>query len=241
MIPSEKSRFDTLYQKHLTALTFQGKAKKTIEAYSRGVRRITVYFDRCPDDLTESELTEYFTALLESRSWSTVKLDLYGLRFFYEFVLEKTLPWLKKIKAPKIQSLPDVLTPMEIAHIIQQTRLLHFQAFWFITYSMGLRLSETLNLAVGDIDRQRRRVHIRQSKGKKDRFVILPEATLSVMRRLWRSHRHPGLQFPARLNPLADKVMDRGAIQKPLRRWFVNAASANGCPFIPCVTATPLT
>jgi integrase/recombinase XerD len=83
----EKSRFDTLYQKHLTTLKLQGKADKTIDAYSHALLRLADFVDRCPDDLNLDELKAFFSALIDTHSWSTVKLDLNGLRFFYKHVL----------------------------------------------------------------------------------------------------------------------------------------------------------
>ena len=82
---------------------------------------------------------------------------------------------------------------------------------------MGLRLGEVLNLTIADIDSARMLVHIRQGKGNKDRFVILPALTLTVLRRQWARHRHPTFLFPGRAAPgggPAPKVMDRGATQK---------------------------
>ena len=61
MNPSERLRFQTLYQEHLNALARQGKAPATIDGYSRAVRRITEYFDLCPDQLTQQHLKDYFT------------------------------------------------------------------------------------------------------------------------------------------------------------------------------------
>lgn len=89
---------------------------------------------------------------------------------------------------------------------------------------MGLRLSETLNLEVGDIDRGRMLVHVRQSKGRKDRFVVLPRHALSILIRLWRSHRHPRLLFPGHEGASAERVMDRGTTQ----RAFARACQACG-------------
>ena len=217
----EKSRFDRLYSKHLTALKLQGKADKTIEGYSRGVRRLASYFDRCPDNLTQEDLSAYFAALIESHSWSTVKIDRNGIAFFYRHVLEREMAWVGMVKPPVVKSLPDMLTCEELARIILRTETMRYRTFWFATYSMGLRLGETLNLHVGDIDSQRMRVHVRQGKGKKDRFVILPELTLKSLRRLWASHRHPRFLFPGRPGPkggAAEHFMDRGSTQKAFAR-----------------------
>lgn len=223
MDPKEKSRFDTLYQKHLAALKRQGKADKTIDAYARAVRRLVDFVDHSPENITMDELKSFFSALIDTHSWSTVKLDLNGLRFFYKHVLKLELPWLDIVKPPKVQSMPDILSPDEIAMIIHQTRDLRLQSFWFITYSMGLRLSETLNITVADIDRQRYTVHVRQSKGRKDRFVILPQMSLAVLQRLWRSHRHPHLLFPGKPGIKGDHAA------KPMHRSTTQRAFSRAC------------
>jgi integrase/recombinase XerD len=161
--------------------------------------------------------------LIDTHSWSTVKLDLNGLRFFYKHVLNQSLPWLDIVKPPKVQSMPDILTPEEIARIIHQTSDQRLQSFWFITYSMGLRLSETLNITVADIDRERHTLHVRQSKGRKDRFVIQPQMSLAVLQRLWCSHRHPHLLFPGKPRVKgnhATKTMHRGTTQRAFTRAY---------------------
>ncbi len=226
MHATEKSRFNALYQKHLIALKLHGHADKTIEAYARGVRRLADRLDRCPTDVTKDELDTHFAKLLETHAWATIKLDRNGIRFFYEQVLDKKLPWIDLIKAPKTQRLPDVLTHTEIASIVQTTRRFDYRCFWFVTYSLGLRLGETLNLQIGDVDAERRSVHVRRGKGAKDRFVILPPTTLAVLRKLWCSHRHPRLLFPGRPAPdqtPAPKIMDRGNVQKGFKRAVLDA------------------
>lgn len=84
MTPSEKERFDALYQQHLIQLKLQGKRAKTISVYSLAVRRITEYFDRYPDTLTIEGLRRYFSQLIGQASWSTIKLDRCGLQFLYK-------------------------------------------------------------------------------------------------------------------------------------------------------------
>lgn len=221
MDASEKSRFDALYDQHITALKLQGKAAKTLDSYARALRRLRDYFDRCPDALERRDYKAYFGSLLDSHSWSTIKIDLCGIKFFHTHVLGRPFPWLDLVKPPKVQSLPDVLSPQEIAGIVVATRALRYRVFWVATYSMGLRLSETLNLQVGDIDSQQHRVHVRAGKGRKDRFVYLPDLTLRCLRGLWRTHRHPSRLFPGR--PALDggpapAVMDRGSTQKAFAR-----------------------
>jgi integrase/recombinase XerD len=221
MNKAQQKRYDSLYQQHVNALHRQGKAKTTIDVYSRAVRRITEYFDRCPDRLTPDDLKEHFTNLVNTHSWSTVKVDRNGLQFFYKHVLDKDWRWVDIVKPPIVKSLPDILTPNEISLMINATRQVRYQTYILTVYSMGLRLGEALNLKVGDIDAERVRVHIRNGKGRKDRFVTLPEITLVALRKYWTTHRHHTLLFPAGKTPQerqkATVPMDRGGLQKSFK------------------------
>jgi site-specific recombinase XerD len=215
--------FDHLYHSHLKHLKLKGLQPKTIEAYTRTIRRAGEYFDYRIDALTEAQLTDYFTDLLVSHSWSAVKLDLYGLKFFYTHVLRQ--PWVAPnlIKPPKRQRLPDILTVEEAQRLFLATRVVSYRVFFFTLYSLGLRLGEGLRLQVGDVDAQRGRVHIRDAKGNKDRLVPLPEATLALLRRFWQLHRNPVLLFPNRHGGLkaaahATTPLDRGGVQVTLRK-----------------------
>jgi site-specific recombinase XerD len=165
---------DTTNSSSLKHLKLKGLQPKTIEGYSRTIRRIGARFDHQIDSLTETQLTDYFTELVASHSWSTVKLDLYGLKFYYQHVLRK--PWIAPglIKPPRCQRLPDVVTVDEARRIFAATRVVSYRVFFFTLYSLGLRLGEGLRLKLGDIDAARARVHIRDAKGNKDRFVPLP-------------------------------------------------------------------
>ena len=73
--------------------------------------------------------------MIDTKGWSTVKLDRNGIRFFHEEVLGRAMPWLSMVKPPKTQTLPDVLTVEEIARIIHCTRERRYQVFWLTTYS----------------------------------------------------------------------------------------------------------
>jgi integrase len=145
------------------------------------------------------------------------------LQFYYTHVLRK--PWVAPdlIKPPKTQRLPDIVTIEEAKRIFAATRVLSYQVFFFTLYSLGLRLGEGLRLQVGDVDAARRRVHIRDAKGNKDRLVPLPHATLELLRRFWKTHRNPVLLFPNRHGGLkgattAKTPLDPGGVQTAMRK-----------------------
>ena len=220
MNQTETNRFNELYQRHLRLLKLQGKSQKTIDAYSRAVRRISEHFDCCPDQLSMEEREKYFSKLVESHSWSTI--DRNGLQFFWKHVLERDWQWINIIKAPEVRSLPDILTVAEVEQLIGATRKLRYRIFLLVTYSMGLRLGESLALQVCDIDAQRKQVHIRRGKGHKDRFVPLPDLTYQALRALWCKHRNPCWLFPSAVGSperirSATTHMDRGGAQAAMK------------------------
>lgn len=246
MEPANDAIFKRHYQQHLKHLKLKGLQPKTIDAYARAIRRIGERFDGQIDDLSEQQLADYFTDLLDTHSWSAVKLDLYGLKFYYEHVLRK--PWMAPglIKPPKAQRLPDIVTVAEAQRLIGATRVLSYRVFYFTLYSLGLRLGEGLRLQVGDIDAVRGRVHVRDAKGNKDRFVPLPQATHTMLRRFWQIHRNPVLLFPNRQGglktaPAALTPLDRGGIQTTLRQVAQQCGLKKRSRRTPYVTATPRT
>ncbi len=219
--PNNKE-FKKKYDLHCKHLKLKGLQPKTIDAYSRAIRRIGEHFNGNLDELTETQLIDYFHELLERLSWSAVKLDLYGLKFFYIHVLKKNWVDIPIIKPPKTTRIPDIITPDEVNRLLMSTHKLSYRVFFFTLYSMGLRLGEGLRLQVGDIDAINHRVHIRNAKGNKDRLVPLPENTLQVLRRFWLIHRHPTFLFPNRKYGLknihkARTHLDRGGVQVAMK------------------------
>ena len=111
----------------------QSLQPKTIEAYSRTVRRIGDRFDHQIDNLSEQQLTDDFADLVTSHSWSSAKLDLYGLKFYYAHVLRK--PWVA----------PGLIKPQHLPHIvtIEEAKRIRAEAFTgSVARLPGLRFSQ---------------------------------------------------------------------------------------------------
>ena len=245
MDSTEQSRFNDLYQRHLLMLKLQGKSDSTIDVYARAVRRVSKHFDCCPDQLTPEQLEVYFGQLVDSHSWSTVKVDRNGLQFFWRHVLKLDWQWVYIIKPPTVFTIPDILSLTEIERLISTTRKLRYRVFFLTTYSLGLRLEETLSLQVGDIDAQRRRVHVRRGKGHKDRMLPLPKLTYYALRALWCKHRHPYFLFPSARGTLetvrqATTHMNRGSTQVAMKVLVKECGIKKKSQSILCATVLPL-
>ncbi len=216
------AKFIAYYHKNLQYLKLAGLRPKTIEAYSRAIRRIGNYFDCRIDSLSIDQLLDYFNDLLETHSWSAVKLDLYGLKFFYSRVLNRTWEEIPVIKPPKTSRIPDILSIEQLHELLSATGKLSYRVFFFTIYSLGLRLGEGIALNVGDIDSANMRVHIRNAKGNKDRLVPLPEKTLQILRNFWTVHQHPIFLFPNRKRGLknahlVETPLNMGGIQTAMK------------------------
>ncbi len=244
MNKKDRDLLDKDYQQLLKCLKLQGKAAKTIEAYSRSLRRVSGYFDCLPKTLTPDDLKDYFADLVESHSWSTVKIDRLGLQFYWRHVLHKDWQWIDIVKPPVVKTIPDILTLSEIEQLIGATKKLRYRVFLLLTYSLGLRLEEALSLQIRDIDTAHKQVHIRRGKGHKDRLLPLPDLTLHALRVLWCKHRHPRLLFP---NPVgsastiqqATRHMDRGGAQSAMKAVVKDCGIKKKYPYTASGTALP--
>jgi len=136
------------------------------------ISKLVLHFKSSPLELSVDQLEEYlfFIRQNESPSLSSFKHLVYGLRtMFSMFNKEKLLLNLPSIAQSK--ALPVVFSCQEIKRILKTPKLLKHRVLFAIIYDCGLRISEAINLRITDIDFNRQRVHIRESKHKKDRYV----------------------------------------------------------------------
>jgi integrase/recombinase XerD len=213
--------WDPLCQRMLGDLALAGLAPGTQEGYVRSVRRLTAQYGLPADCLTEQQVRDYFLHLKNDREFApgTLSVAFSGIKFFYTHTVPRDWKTLQMVRVPKPRTLPDVLTIEEVRRLIEAVRMPHIKTFFWTVYSLGLRLKEGLHLQVGDIDSQRMLVHVRLGKGSKDRYVPLPQHTLTVLRQHWVTHRHPLWLFPAQR-----RQHRRGACVGPMERTTVQSA-----------------
>jgi len=117
-------------------------------------------------------------------------------------------------KRRKSKRLPTVLSRFEVKLILNCVSNLKYRAFLMTTYSSGLRISETANLKLTDIDSRRKQIRVVQGKGKKDRYTLLSEALVEHLRLYWQIYRPTSFLFPGQT---ADKAIDTSVIQRAFR------------------------
>src|SRR5262245_4880997 len=136
-------------------LVVRGMSPRTQEAYLAAVRGLAQYYRQRPDTLSEPQVEGYVHHLIEQRHLApnSVRIAVFGLRFFYTVTLKRpafALPLPKGVK-----KLPEVLSREEVARLLTTTTTLRERALRMATYGGGLRVSEVVHLRVRDIDTQR--------------------------------------------------------------------------------------
>ena len=179
----EKLKFD---------LELRNRSADTIHDYSMHVRMYQDYFDKPADQMGVEEIREFLHYQLTEKNNSPATVNTYNsaLRFLYGETLDVVLN-LKKI--PRIKSnrkIPDIPTKEELGYLFYLTKNLKYKAIFMTIYGSGLRLSEAVSLKVGDIDGKQRRIFIRSGKGDRDRYALLPQKTLDILREYYRQY-HP--------------------------------------------------
>jgi site-specific recombinase XerD len=190
-----------LRQRYIEDMQLRGFASSTQQVYVNAVRQLAAHYGKSPDKLSDEQLRHYFLYLKNDKqaARSTCTVAICSIKLLFEQTLKRNWPTLRMIRPPKEKKLPVVLSRQEVHQILNCVRSEHQRGCLTTIYSCGLRTGEGVRLQVGDIDSGRMVVHVRQAKGQKDRYVPLPEKTLTLLRAHWLTHRHPVWLFPSRV------------------------------------------
>jgi len=208
-----------LGQRCIRLMELRNFSPKTKQAYLRHLRELYKYHNIPPQQLSQYQLEHYLHHLYYEKklSWSNVNIAFSAFKFFYELVLGRSLA-LKNIPRPKLgRKLPVILDKSEVQALFRAVDHPKYRLFFMTIYSAGLRTSEACHLKVTDIDSKRMQIHVRQGKGKKDRYTILSLKLLNELRNYWRWQRPLHWLFPA------DNAADKPINDSNARRVFMAA------------------
>jgi integrase/recombinase XerD len=178
-------------------LQLHRKSPKTIEAYVTAVAQLARHYGRSPDRISLEQIREFLHYLIVERklAFSSCNQKLAGIRFFYRHVLgQKKLDL--RVPAKRSGKLPEPLGRREIAHLLEAPRNAKHRVLLMTCYATGLRVSELVHLRPQDVHSERMLIHVRQGKGRKDRYTLLSPRLLEALRDYWRAYRpHEWLFF----------------------------------------------
>jgi integrase/recombinase XerD len=186
-------------------MELRGFSPRTIETYLSWVERLSKHYRKSPDELGDDDIRNFLHYLLKERNakQATVNLAYNALRFFYKTTLEQEWNDVKIPRSKQPKKLPVVLSMEEVQSIFKNTENLKHKALLMTIYSGGLRVNEAANLKIADIDSKRMMIKVR-GKGSKDRYTLLGERTLGILRSYWKEYQPTSYLFPSikKENPL---------------------------------------
>ncbi len=207
---------------------------RTREAYLSYVVLIGRHCGCDPATLDEIRVRDYFLFLRNERNYapSSIALTLASLRTFYREHLRTGRDWKlwQELKVRRLEPLPTVLSREEVALLLAAVQCDRFRTILRLIYHTGLRIREACRIEVLDIKADAGRLHVRNAKGGKDRYVPIAPEMVAELRRFWCRHRHPKYLFPgmqvdwkAHKQPLNERAlrakgpMSESAVQNAFR------------------------
>ncbi len=201
-----------LRRRMIEDMTVRKFTTRTQEGYIRAVKGFSTFLGASPDTASAEDLRRYRLHLVESGVGApTINHSLTGLRFLFLVTLRKPAIVLDMPFVREPRRLPVVLSPQEVARLLDAAPGLKYKAALSVAYGAGLRASEVISLKIADIDSDRMVIRVEQGKGRKDRYVMLSEHLLELLRAWWKAGRPQGWLFPGQnpVNPLTPRQLNR--------------------------------
>jgi integrase/recombinase XerD len=201
-----------LRRRMIEDMTIRMFAPKTQHDYLQRVKNFAVFLGRSPDTASFEDVRRYQLHLTTSGvGVPTLNQAVSTLRFFFRITLKRhdILEHTHFIREPR--KLPVVLSPEEVARLLDAAPGLKYKAALSVAYGAGLRAAEVVSLKINDIDSKRMIIRVEQGKGRKDRYVMLSPHLLELLRVWWKAARPQGWLFPGRdrVQPMTTRQLNR--------------------------------
>jgi len=201
-----------LRRRMIEDMTIRKLAPKTQQGYIRTIKTFAAFLGRSPDTASLEEVRRFQLHLAENGAQAPIlNHTVSALRFFFRVTLKRhdIIEHTTFIREPR--KLPVVLSPEEVARLLNAAPGLKYKAALSVAYGAGLRAAEVVSLKVCDIDSRRMIVRVEQGKGHKDRNVMLSPSLLDLLRAWWRVARPRGWLFPGRnpVQPMTTRQLNR--------------------------------
>jgi len=193
-------------------MTIRKLAPKTQQGYIRTIKDFAVFLGRSPDTASFEDIRRFQLHLAQSGAQAPiVNHTVSALRFFFRVTLKRhdIVEHTTFVRQPR--KLPVVLSPEQVARLLNAASGLKYKAALSVAYGAGLRAAEVVSLKVCDIDSKRMIIRVEQGKGRKDRNVMLSPSLLELLRTWWRTARPQGWLFPGRnpVQPMTPRQLNR--------------------------------
>lgn len=159
-----------------------GYSEKTIKLYTSSIRSLATHFNKTPLEITKKQIEEFIYHLrTQHRSDATIHVYFEAIKFFFR--MHGLVDRLPKMKVNRIRNkIPAILSQKETASLLNSCASLKYKTIFSLIYSAGLRVSEAANLRLTDIDFSRKTIFIRNGKNKKNRYTLLANETINLLK-----------------------------------------------------------
>jgi site-specific recombinase XerD len=201
-----------LRRRMIEDMTVRNFVEKTRNDYIRHVRSFTAFLGRSPDTAVAEDLRRF--QLHQTQTGvrpPSINGSVAALRFFFTVTLDRPemARHLTFVREPR--KMPAVLSPEEVARLLEAAPGVKYKAALSVAYGAGLRVSEVATLKVSDIDSERMMLRVEQGKGRKDRHAMLSPVLLELLRDWWQIARPIAWLFPGRdpVQPISTRQLNR--------------------------------
>src|SRR5438445_450104 len=201
-----------LRRRMIEDMTMRKLAPRTQQGYIRTIKNLAAFLGRSPDTATFEDIRRFQLQVAASGVGApSVNHTVSALRFFFRVTLKRPAILEHTAFNHEPRKLPVVLSPEEVARLIDAAPGLKYKAALSVAYGAGLRAAEVMSLKVSDIDSTRMIIRVEQGKGRKDRYVMLSASLLELLRTWWRAARPRGWLFPGRdrVQPITTRQLNR--------------------------------
>jgi integrase/recombinase XerD len=186
-----------LRERMIEDMRVRGMGEKTRMGYVRRVRAFTAFIGRPPDTATAEDLRRFQIKQTEDAvGVSTMNSTVSALRFLFTTTLDRPDLARRLTVVRQVRRLPQVLSPEEVALLLEAAKGPKHKAALATAYGAGLRVSEVVSLKISDVDSGRMMLRVEQGKGRKDRHAMLSPKLLKLLRAWWREGRRQGKMLP---------------------------------------------
>jgi site-specific recombinase XerD len=186
-----------LRRRMIEDMEVRGFTACTQRGYIAAVRNFTAFLGHSPDQADKEDLRRFQHHMrTQGASACNMNLAVSALRFFFGVTLGRGDAEVGMTHVRLPQRLPVILSPQEVARLLDAAPGLKSRTALSLAYGAGLRASEVVSLKVTDIDSGRQVIRVEQGKGRKDRYAILSPKLLDLLRTWWRAGRKRGVMLP---------------------------------------------
>jgi site-specific recombinase XerD len=177
-------QFSKNIEKLQLEMEYRNYSPSSVKSYCTSMSVMEVRLNKALSSITTEEFKVYLHDLIfnQKRSTSLINQHISAFKIFYTDILKNDWERIKIKRPKKVQKLPVVLSMGEVERLISVINNLKQKAMIMLLYSAGLRRTELLQIKPTDIDSESMKIHVRQGKGKKDRFTILSPKCLDLLR-----------------------------------------------------------